>query len=118
MDLMTFTFAGLVPEQAIPPSAHTRRSRVSLDSLLDRIVSSTAPIAQVADDRGDPHSVAALITDRLGVGFGATTAQLFVFHHEQLTAANGVIVGVNEHVVQLADERKNLHTWPSPRSSR
>lgn len=96
MDLMTRTLARLVTEQTIPAFGPYSASVVSLDSALDRIVSSTAAISQVADGRGDPHSVATLISDRLGVGFGSTTVTLFVSRLR----------------MQYADERRNLHTWP------
>lgn len=112
MDLMTRTLAGLVAEQTIPAFGPYSATVVSLDSALDRIVSSTATIARAANGHSDPHSVAELISDRLGVGFGATTGTLFVFHREQLTAVAGVIVGVDDSVVQFADERKTLHIWP------
>lgn len=112
MDLMTRPLAGLVTEQTIPAFGPYSATMVSLDSALEQIVSSTAVVSQAVDGHGDPHSVAQLISDRLGAGFGATTGTLFVFHHDQLFAASGVIVGVNEFVVQIADEHKNVHTWP------
>ncbi|WP_143542974.1 hypothetical protein [Rhodococcus sp. NCIMB 12038] len=112
MDLMTRTLAGLVAERTIPAFGPYSCNAVSLDSALDRLVSSTAPIAQAADGHGDPRSVAMLISDRVGVGFGATTGTLFVFHREQMTAVAGVIVGVDDSVVQFADQHRKLRTWP------
>lgn len=111
MDLMTPTLAGLVTKQTIPAFGPYSASAVSLDTVLDQIVSSTAPIAQAANGHGDPRSVAELISDRLGIGFGSATVTLFISRH-RMTAVSGVVVGVNETVVQFADERRNLYTWP------
>ncbi|GBF17812.1 hypothetical protein Br6_05219 [Rhodococcus sp. Br-6] len=112
MDLMTRTLAGLVTEHAIPAAGPYSASPISLDAALDRLVSSTAPVAEAVNGHRDPLSIAELISDRLGVGFGAATGTVFVFHREQMTAVTGVIVGVDDSVVQFADQHRNLHTWP------
>lgn len=115
MNLVTDTLAQLVTEETIPAFGPYSVTTVSVDLALDLIVSSTSPVAQHVNGHGDPHSVAELISSRLGVGFGSTTAVLFAFHHDKLFAVSGVIVGVNEVAIQLADENKNLHTWPIAR---
>lgn len=112
MDLMTRTLAGLATEKTIPVSGPYSASPISLDAALDRLVSSTALVSQAVNGHRDPHSVATLISERLSVESGATIGTLFVFHREQMIAVTGVIVGVDDSVVQFADQHRDLHTLP------
>lgn len=115
MNLAAGTLAVSVSERDIPAFGPYSVAAVSLDLALDLIVSSTSPVAQAVNGHGDPRSVAELISGRLEAGLGATTAVLFALQHEQLFAVSGVVVGVNELVVEFADEHKHLHTWPLAR---
>lgn len=112
MNLMTREHAGLVAEQAIPAFGPYSAAAVSLDTALDRIVSSTAAISRAVNGHGAPYVVAELISSRLALGFGAVVATMFFAHHDQIFAVSGVIVGANQAVVQFADEHHRLRTWP------
>lgn len=111
MDLMTREPAGLVTEQSVPAFGPYSAGAVSLDSALDQIVSSTAAIARAVDGHTAPHAVAELISSRLSAESGIT-ATVFIARRTQLFAASGVLVGVNDMVLQFADEQRRLRTWP------
>ena len=110
--LMTPSIAGLVAADAIPAFGPFTVTAMSVDTAVDRIVSSTAPISKAVNGHRNPERVAELISSRLAAGKGAATATIFAAHHRPVTAISGVVVGVTDQVLQFADEHKNLHTWP------
>ncbi|WP_137726178.1 hypothetical protein [Prescottella subtropica] len=112
MSTATITPAGLVTEKNIPAFGPYAATPVSPETVAEQVTASTAEVAQPVDGQHAAADVAALITNRIGAGFGAVAGTVFTTHHGHTFAMAGVIVGVNEVVVQFADENKNLHVVP------
>lgn len=110
MDLMNPT--GLVTADTIHRCGPFSATPVSVDQAVDQLVSSQAPIARVLNGYRNPERVAELISSRLAVNGGTATATLFIARRLPIVSVSGVVVGVNERVVQFADEHKNLQAWP------
>lgn len=113
MGIMTNDYAGLVDEQSIPAVGPYMAQFISIEIFHDWIAASTnIAVSEVIDGREHAAQVATLLTGRIGNGYGAAFATVFVAHLRAFYAVQGIIVGVNEWSVQFADERRNLHVFP------
>ncbi|NLG56403.1 MAG: hypothetical protein GX542_12295 [Rhodococcus sp.] len=112
MDNKTLTPAGLVTEQTVLDFGSYSTVPVDADTACTQIVESSAVIATIVNGRENPAEIVELVTDRMGTGFGSAVGTVYANHHGRAHAMSGVIVGVNEMVVQFSDEHKRLHTVP------
>ncbi|MBM4569121.1 hypothetical protein GS489_01035 [Rhodococcus hoagii] len=89
MSVSTITPAGLVTEKNVAAVGPYSATPVSAEAMAEQITASTAEVAQDVDGEHAPSDVAALITNRIGAGFGAVTGTVFITHHRRTFAVTG-----------------------------
>jgi hypothetical protein len=108
----TVTHVGLVTEATIPAFGPYSRA-ILHESDAPKSAHGASVIAITADP--EPVFAAAagdLISTQIGSNFGAVSGSVIARHGGVLHEFSGVIVGVNDFVVQFADEDRALHVVP------